>query len=474
LGIELDPKVLLINPPFKYLMSPPLIPLGLLNLGTILLQHGFDVKLLDCLAEKKAGLNSLPNVLSQQEFLQQFKKYAPDIVGLTSCTENYPIALNIAQLCKNEDENVKILMGGPHVTFQAMDCLTNYPVIDLVAMGETEHVIIDIIKGLAGQLALNTIPNIGYRAHGLIKMKNHLIVPHLDTIPAPNLNLIKNKYYPSSFCHIEFSRGCPYNCIFCSVNPYSNKQVRSFPLPRIIECLESYVEFFNQFHFFVTDPTFLVNKKQVHRFVEYIKESKFTLPTWDFQTRVNLLTREILRELKQINAFEVTLGIEDIHNSVLKVIGKDQTFNQIERAIHLLKELQLKSHSNFIIGLPTQTRDQALETITYANNLDRFNFSFLKPFPGTSLFDRPQDFGMKILTKNWDRFIIYEIVMDSLFFPLQSQKEVREAALFQYAKVLIDRDLFDIYTYRENKYLLKVGFDSWYERWKTEHWSGWN
>jgi anaerobic magnesium-protoporphyrin IX monomethyl ester cyclase len=474
IGIELEPKILLVNPPFKYLMTPPVIPLGLINLGTILLDHGCDVKLLDCMAEKENELRYLPDVLSPKELLRDVKKFAPDIIGITSCTENYPIALAIAQLCKKEDTNVKILLGGSHVSFQARECLTNHAFIDAVAIGETEHVIIDIIEGLSGKRALENIPNLAYRANQAIKAEDSMTVPMLKTISAPNLDLIKHKHYPSYLCHVEFSRGCPYKCNFCSVNPFSNNQVRYFPISRIMECLSSYAEFFKDFHFFVTDPTFLLNHKQILRFVEELKAAKFQLPLWDFQTRVDLLSREILGVLKKINAYEITLGIEDIHDSVLQIIGKDQTISQVERAIKLIGELGLKSHSNFIIGLPTQTKDQALETITYASKLDRFNFSTIKPFPGTPLFTKPKAFGMAILTKNWEKYNSFEIVMDSHAFPIHNQEQVREHALRHYAQVHIERDLFDIYAYAEYKYLLNFGFDPWYARWKKEHWSGWN
>ncbi len=474
IGIELEPKILLVNPPFKYLMSLPVIPLGLLNLGTILLDHGFEVKLLDCMAEKENELKYLPDVLSPEHFIREVKKFAPDIIGITSCTENYPIALAIAQLCKEADTNVKILLGGSHVSFQAIECLMNNPFIDAVAIGETEHVIIDIMEGLSGKKALKNISNLAYRANKVIKMEDSMTVPTLNDIPAPNLDLIKNKHYPSYLCHVEFSRGCPYKCNFCSVHPFSNNQVRYFPISRIMECLYSYAEFFKDYQFFVTDPTFLLNHKQILHFVEEVKAAQLQLPLWDFQTRVNLISREILQALKRINAYEITLGIEDIHDSVLKIIGKNQTISQIERAIKLIGELGLKSHSNFIIGLPTQTKDQALETITYASKLDRFNFSTIKPFPGTPLLTRPEAFGMAILTNNWADYNSFEIVMDSRAFPVHAQEEARECALRQYAQVHIERDLFDIYSYAEYKYLLNSGFDPWYARWKKEHWSGWN
>ena len=136
----MDFKVLLINPPFKYLMTAQMLPLGLINLGTILKNNGIDVKIVDFLAEKDensiAEFQFLPKVLTPEEFLQKFKKYDPDIVGITSYTENYHIALKVAQMCKRENPNIRIMLGGPHVTFQVKECLENNPFIDLIALGE--------------------------------------------------------------------------------------------------------------------------------------------------------------------------------------------------------------------------------------------------------------------------------------------------------------------------------------------------
>ncbi len=459
-------------------MTPQMLPLGIINLGTILNQNGVDVKLIDFLAERDAGNTYeyalLPKVLTSSKFLQKFKKYDPDIVGITSYTENYPIALRIARMCKNEKDEVRLMLGGPHVTFQAEECLKNNPLIDLVAIGEIDHLILDIVKGLSGQLEITEIPNIAYSKNNSIRfnpVKGNLT---LDAIPSPNFELIKDKLYPPFFLHLEFSRGCPYSCAFCSLSPISGNKIRFFPIKRVIENLLAFEEQFKKYNFFITDPNFLVNPKRVRLFLEEVKSQKIELPAWDFQTRVDLINREILNDLKKANADQITLGIEDVNDSVLQACGKNQTFSQVERSIKIIKELDFRSHSNFIIGLPSQTREHMLKNISYSSKLDRFNFSTLKPFPGSKIYDNPENYGLTILSKEWERYITYEIVLDSTVFPRDQQKEVLKQAVQHYAEeYAVKGDLGLLETF-ETQTLLNLGFEEWYERWKKDRDSGWN
>ncbi len=455
-------------------MTPQILPLGLINLGTILKNNGFEVNLIDFLAEKEPTLRNLSNVLKQDEFLLKFRKFNPDIVGITTYTENYLIALTIAQLVKNEDPNVTLCIGGPHVTFQVEECLSNNQFIDIVVRGETEHIITDLVKYISKHKELKEIDNIGWRENSIIKFSNSFTQPNLENVPAPDLNLIKGKYYSPNLLHVEFSRGCPFHCVFCSLAPFSSNKVRYFPIRRMLNCIEEFQAKYKEYHFFVTDPTFMINPKLIEQFLLELKRSNLQLPEWNFQTRVDLINKDLLIKLKGANADQVTLGIEDIHDNVLKMIRKTQSFDQLERGIKTLKELGFSAHSNFIIGLPSQTRKQALENISYADKLDRFNFSVIRPFPGTPIFNQPEDFGLKILTKQWDLYTTYEFVMDSVTFPLAEQIEVRELAVRHQMEVYRARDLFNIWELAESNRLFNDGFDKWYEEWKENHYSGWS
>ncbi|MFX1298350.1 MAG: B12-binding domain-containing radical SAM protein [Promethearchaeota archaeon] len=463
----------MINPPFNYIRSTQTIPLGLLNLGTILKNHGFEIKIFDLPAENPYGYNFLSKPPRPHKFLQQFKKFDPDIIGITSVTENYPIAMKIAQMCKKENENIKIIFGGPHVTFQAEECLNDDSLIDIIAIGETEHVIIDIIKGLAGKLELNKIDNIIFKKNGYIK-KNRVSVPDLDNVPPPDFEIIKNKHYLSFAQQIEFSRGCPYQCAFCCLFPISKNRVRYFPAKRVVDTLVAYQQLFKNFSFTFADPTFLLNPKKVRLFLDELKNRKMILNEWNFKTRIDTINRSILRELKKYNVYAIFLGIEDIHNSVLQTINKKQTFSQIKNALKIINNLNFTSHSNFVIGLPSQTRKHMLENISYANNVDHFVFLCLTPMPGSRIFTTPENFGLKILSKNWSLYNFREILTDSISFPAEQQKEMRDLAWNHMAEAYLQKESTAFFDRKEYEHLLEIGFESWYDEWKNRHLSGWN
>ncbi len=469
----MNPKILLINPTFYFLRKLHILPIGLINLGTIIDQAGFDVKLIDLNAEQPYGDDFYPCPLTPDKFLQKFKQYDPDIVGLTSYTENHQLAMKIAEMCKDENENIKIIYGGIHATFQAFECLTKYPYLDVVARGETEHIIVDLIRGLLGEKRLEEIPNIFFKYNGIIKYSNLFTLPDVNTIPTPNLSLIKDKYYHSFLLQIEFSRGCPYNCIFCSLAPLSNRNVRFFPINRIIETLKLYEDWFGNFSFSISDANFLFSHKRIYRFLEEVKKSKIELKDWLFESRITSVNRNILKELEKFNATTLTLGIEDIHDSILKILGKQQTFQQIERVLKIIREFNFLVHSNFIIGLPFQTKEHMLENIEYSNKLDMCTFPTLTPFPGTPIFSTPEQFGLTILTKDWKLYTMRDLVMDSASFPLDQQREIRELAWNHLVRHLHEKDFISYHEKKNYELILELGFEKWLEQWKKAHSTSW-
>ena len=210
------------------------------------------------------------------------------------------------------------------------------------------------------------------------------------------------------------------------------------------------------------------------QFLAEFQKISTELPKWNFQTRADLIRKDLLKDLKKANAYQITLGIEDIHNSVLQAANKRITLDQIEKAVKIIKDLEFLLHSNFIIGLPTQTKSQALETIRYAEKIDRFNFSLLKPFPGAAIFSDPEKFGLKILSTQWENYTPYEIVMASKTFDHEAQKEIRELAVKHYVKFQIERGFFDLVSKREYRKVLDMGFEAWFDQWKENHSTGWS
>ncbi|MFX1298351.1 MAG: B12-binding domain-containing radical SAM protein [Promethearchaeota archaeon] len=467
-------KILLINPPSKYQKQYQIIPLGLINLGTILKTHGFDVNLIDINAEMPYGDSFISKSLSPQNFLKKFKKIDPDIVGLTSFTENYPIAIKIAKMCKKEKEHIKIIYGGTHVTYQAVECLNTTPFVDLIAIGETEHVIVDIIKGVAGKLELDKIGNIAFKKNGFIKFSQIYTLPDLSLIPPPDLDLIKGKYYPSLTLQVEFSRGCPFHCVFCCQFPFTDRRTRYFPAQRVVDTLEDYEIYFKNFSFFINDPTFLLNHRKVKLFLDEAKSRNVKMRDWHFETRANTIKKNILKDLKDSGANTINLGIEDIHDSVLAAINKQLKFNQIEKAYKIIKSLGFKVRSNFIIGLPSQTKEHVLENIEYSKKLDLFNFPCITPFPGTPIFSTPEKFGLTLLSKDWESYNMKELLMDSIVFPIKQQKEIRDLTWRYCAQFYLEKDFLFHFERKEFQRLLELGFESWYEEWKKMHTTSWN
>jgi anaerobic magnesium-protoporphyrin IX monomethyl ester cyclase len=470
----MDPKILLISAPYKYLKALQTMPLGLINLGTILNNAGFQVKLIDINSEKPLNKECISDPLSPKEFLKKFRQYDPDIVAISSITENFPIAMHILQLCKKENEHIKTLYGGIHATYQAEPCLKTNNFLDVVAVGEVEHLVVDIVQGMMNERDLGTIQNIYYRENGYIKWNPHFTFPNLSEIPVPDFELIKDKHYPANMLLVEFSRGCPFRCAYCCLTPFFERRIDYFPIEHVIETIQIYENKFKHFSIFLTASNFLSNHDKVTNFLNLLKGTKITLNNWYFETRADSLNRPILQSLKDSGVNTLTLGIEDIHDTVLNAINKNMTFEQIDRGIKIIKELGLKVRSHFIIGLPTQTREDMLENINFSDKCDFYYFLCLVPYPGTPIFANPSRFGLQILPNDWEQYNEMELITDSVTFPLNEQKRIREFAWIRDAKLALEREMLSADQRRNYEELIELGFETWDKKWKLNHKTGWN
>jgi len=321
---------------------------------------------------------------------------------------------------------------------------------------------------------LGTIQNIYYRENGYIKWNPHFTFPNLSEIPVPDFELIKDKHYPANMLLVEFSRGCPFRCAYCCLTPFFERRIDYFPIEHVIETIQIYENKFKHFSIFLTASNFLSNHDKVTNFLNLLKGTKITLNNWYFETRADSLNRPILQSLKDSGVNTLTLGIEDIHDTVLNAINKNMTFEQIDRGIKIIKELGLKVRSHFIIGLPTQTREDMLENINFSDKCDFYYFLCLVPYPGTPIFANPSRFGLQILPNDWEQYNEMELITDSVTFPLNEQKRIREFAWIRDAKLALEREMLSADQRRNYEELIELGFETWDKKWKLNHKTGWN
>ena len=375
-------KITLINPPQNTHYPQP--PLGVALLAAILEKNGYPVKILDTNAP---GFTPEETAASVKD---------ADAVGFTAMTPTIGTALKIAKHIKDTYPEKTIIFGGPHVTLMAEETLKSAPYIDIIARGEADETIVKLIRALDEKTPPDNIPGISYvKDDKIIHTPPQPIVTDIDSLPIPAYHLLPwQSYRPHPphgmyrpFAAMVSSRGCPYRCAYCS-KPVFGSKFRAQSAERVVSEMEYLNKKFGVREIAFYDDSFTLDKKRVHEICDKILEKKLKI-AWTCETRVNLVDKELLKHMKQAGCYAIAYGIETAAPEIMKVIQKDITLEQVEKAVQAHKEVGLQVVGYFMLGSPGETPETIQQTIDFAKKLkvDFAQFSVTTPFPATELYE---------------------------------------------------------------------------------------
>ncbi len=424
-------KVLLINPPAQGVydtVNIKLPPLGLAYIAAVLRAHGHYVEIIDL------------NV--QENLWETVSKYQWDIVGLSGDTSRYPISMKIAEQIKKHF-GFTIFTGGPHVTFFEKETLdTGY--VDFIIRGEGEFITLELIDAIRQNKPLESVRGITFKKDGrIIKTLRAPIIRNLDSLPYPARDLLPMEkykvtlFYGRPITSILTSRGCPFNCYFCSSSQFSNLIWRTRSPKNIVDEMEYVINKFDYHAFAFVDDNFTLNSKRVIEISKEIVKRKLDIYWWAFSRVDELLGHEDMVEwMAKSGCKMVFLGIESVSKKVLDEYNKGITANDSIRAVKLLKSYGIDTWGSFIIGALDETKEMIMNTVRFAKLLDPRNvqFSILTPFPGTRLYEDAEKMGV-IIHKNWKYYDGAHAVMRTKYLePHEIQKLLNMAYISFYVR----------------------------------------
>jgi len=382
-------KVVLIEPrsPGTHFFSHIRIPLlGLPILGEILRRMNFRVKVF---CENFAPIN-------WQEVAEA------DLVGISALTSLAPRAYQIAKEVKRIAENAIIVMGGPHVTVLPEEALLAGA--DFAVRHEGEQTLVELIRFLRGDgnKGLSAIQGLSYRDQEVIRHNpDRPFLQNLDGIPPANFSLIE-KAEKINMMPIQTSRGCPFNCEFCSVSEMFGRKVRYRSPENVVREIKSIK---SGKHIFVVDDNFSANRLRTKALLETMKSAGINR-SWSTQERVSVAQEEeILKLMRETGCERLYQGIESFNAEVLKEWKKGQLPEEIRQAVSILHRHGFSIHGMFVLGGDADTLQTIEQTIVEAMRckIDTAQFFTLVPPPGTKLYQRLEAEG-RILTQNWSLY----------------------------------------------------------------------
>ena len=392
-------------------------PLGLAYFAGSLEKGGFEVEILDnYLLKKPIDYVKL-----------EIKRLNPEIVGVACSSATYRRCVETAKAVKEVLPACKVVVGGPHPSC-VPDSMLQHPEIDYVVLGEGERAMVELaahITKCEDDSAIAKIPGVAYRHEGKIVKNTPNFISDLDQIPFPARHLLPMHLYDRAIYYLSAKpivtmnvvRGCPYNCGYCDVKELWGKTCRAFSPPRVLEEVEHLVNKYGSKGIYFIGDNFTIQKKRTIEICKLMKKDKLDVE-WVCDTRVDLISRELLKIMKDAGCQTIWFGVESGSPRILKKINKGITVQQVVHAFKLCKEEGIQISCSFMLGIPGETVNDMEATLKFAKKLDpdwcRFNIFIATP--GTSLYeeilqkrlyDRMEDFLVYVKTEDFN----YESVL---------------------------------------------------------------
>lgn len=378
-------KIGLINP-----INSPTINLGLAYILTTLEKSRHRATLID-LAFRKNPL---------QYALYRVAKERPDVIGLSTLSQTYPVCESIAQEIKQRYPYIKLIWGGVHPTLLADEMLQK-PIVDAVCLGEGEYRLIKYLDMLEEGKERN-IEGVWYKGDGyVIKTPPQGFILDLDSLPYPNFDYWDlSQYFAHSYLPgalpVLATRGCVYNCSFCSNKPLEDKiggsSYRLRDPEKVVQEIEINFRKYKSVGFktvFFYDEIFGYNKLWFKEFIRRYKERGLhrALP-WKCETCAHIVSQTWAEEAKESGCIFVGLGLETANEKRrVGFYNKTITNSQFISVASLFKKIGMHFSINIIIGCPEETVADIKKTYRFAKSLnpDLLVICVYLPLPKTKL-----------------------------------------------------------------------------------------
>jgi anaerobic magnesium-protoporphyrin IX monomethyl ester cyclase len=331
------------------------------------------------------GKVTLLDLRYEQEYrdvrvLSEFIKKEIDLLCI-SITWNSQYNAICDLICKLPDE-VPIVIGGHKATEEVESLFAKCPNIDLIVRGEGEDTIREVVKGLPHK----DILGLSYRENGTVIHNKNRSLPDVLRVAFPDRSLRRHDYHwiqngiqitDLTFDTVLSSRGCPYNCKFCtfSLNPLGQKRkYTERPLESVIEELRSVTADVVMF----SDDNFFTNPTRSEKLCDLIMENGIK-KTFIVQTRIEIARKPGLLEKAEKAGFKIFfIGIESPHDRILKQINKGFTRQQVREAFRILNNYNFYIHGYFIYGNIGETEEEMVYIARFAKELKLDSISFQK------------------------------------------------------------------------------------------------
>lgn len=378
-------------------------PLGLAYIAGYLEKMGIQVRIIDAPARQ----------MTAEEVVSDLYVTEKSIIGITILTTTFKAAQKLCQKIKAAYPQCTIVLGGPHSTVLPERTLEEIPEADIACIGEGELTMAAIAQS-SSKDDLGGVEGVCYRHKGKINRNpDRSFIRNLDEIPPPARHLLPMDQYHltasrvsgDSFCPtIIVARGCPFKCSYCSRT--FGRTFRAHSTERIIAEIKTLIDTYHVQQINIEADTLTVKKRFLKDLCIALIENGINRQIkWTCESRVDTIDADMLELMRRAGCWQISYGVETGNQRLLDLINKGVTLSQVETAFKMTKKAGISIRGFFMLGLPTETRQESLETIAFAKKINPLwaQFTITVPYPGTKMFDDLDRKG-QIRTYDWSRY----------------------------------------------------------------------
>lgn len=379
-------------------------PLGLGYLASVLLSDGFQVKIIDMDIEDI-------NVTELQTILTSF---CPSVIGISTTTLTLKNGLRVAKVVKETLPQSTVCLGGPHVSVRPLDAMRHH-FVDVVVQGEGEITFLNLCRALVkGQKLPINIKGIVQRSGDrIISQPQQERITSLDILPFPARHLMPLHLYkiPGT---ILTSRGCPGSCGFCAGPTVLGRKYVSRSAANVVKEVQMCIDLYNLTSFYFVDDTMTHDTKRLLSICEGLRHIKIPSSLnrrlkWTCESRADVITPELLQEMKKSGCTTIQFGMESGSQELLNQLGKKVSLKQIEQAVVWSRQAGISPVLSMVFPHPNETRETLKQTLNFIHHLydvgaEKIVPALLTLFPGTRFFEEKRQLGLKLLTTDTDEF----------------------------------------------------------------------
>ena len=348
--------------------------LGGVLLATILRDRGYEAR---------------AHFLNSREILELELDREADLIAISSITPTAPVAYALADHFRARGKTV--VMGGPHVTFLPEEALAH---ADYCILGEGEIPFPRLVDALNGREPLEGVPGLAWLRDGQLAVNPASDpVADLDSLPFPDFGLLDTGGRKiggpigRAMVPIQTSRGCPFDCTFCSVTCMFGRRYRYRSTANVLAELERYNP--RKHYLFFYDDNFTSNRRRAKELLEQMIERRLGF-SWVTQVRSDVARDpELLDLMRKAGCQVLFIGFESVDPKALAEMHKSQSLEEIDQAIREIRKRRIHILGLFVFGFDADTPESARSTVDFAlrKRIDSSQFMILTPLPGTSLFE---------------------------------------------------------------------------------------